>query len=336
MKNFFSKLKVILFFAVTVYVAKVSAQDIHFSQFNSAPLLLNPASTGSMKQDFRFNSQYKDQWTSISHGYKTMYASFDANLMANHPRKKKNALGAGIAFFSDKAGETKFGLTMVNLSIAYHLNLDRSNRIGAGMQSGLGQRSINFQSLRWDNQFDGDRFNTGMDPMENLPNPSFMFLDVSAGLIYNHKSDYLIANAGISRFHVNRPSQSFYSRYGDFMFTKFVFHADMEIPLQFSNTILMPMSMVSKQGPYYEIIGGGLIKYILGLDSKYTGLKTSSAFYIGSLYRFQDAIVLITRYDFKNNWSMGLSYDINVSRLRVATSGRGGLEISLIYRGMFQ
>jgi type IX secretion system PorP/SprF family membrane protein len=336
MQNLYIKITIIWIVAILFCVKNANAQDIHFSQFFSAPLILNPAATGAMKQDFRFNSQYKDQWGSISHGYKTMYASFDANLLANQPKKKKNALGAGIAFFSDKAGETRFGLTMANLSIAYHQELDRNNRIGAGIQSGFGQRSINLQNLRWDNQFDGDRFNPDMDPLENLQNPNFMFLDVSAGLIYNHRSEHLIANAGIAAFHVNRPPQSFQGRYGDFMFTKFVFHADLEIPLVLTNTTLIPMTMVSKQGPFYEIVGGGLIKYTLGLDSKYTGLRTSSAFYIGSLYRFQDAIVLITRYDFKNNWSMGMSYDINVSRLRVATAGRGGLEVSLIYRGMFQ
>ena len=51
-------------------------QDYRYSQFYNAPLLLNPALTGEPKTDYRLNANYKNQWSSVTDGFKTTAASF--------------------------------------------------------------------------------------------------------------------------------------------------------------------------------------------------------------------------------------------------------------------
>ena len=46
-------------------------QDIHFSQFYSSPLTLNPAYTGNYEGNWRVMSNYRTQWSAIAEPYKT-------------------------------------------------------------------------------------------------------------------------------------------------------------------------------------------------------------------------------------------------------------------------
>jgi hypothetical protein len=65
-------------------------------------------------------------------------------------------------------------------------------------------------------------------------------------------------------------------------------------------------------------------------------LAEGSNFYIGAYYRtHQDAVILSTGIDFKN-LQLGLSYDINMSDLSVASNSKGGVEISLSYFGCIE
>ncbi|MFN7275608.1 MAG: type IX secretion system membrane protein PorP/SprF, partial [Bacteroidota bacterium] len=50
-------------------------QDIHFSQYYNAPLLVNPANTGFNPDfDYRVGVNYRSQWANIGSPYKTMSA----------------------------------------------------------------------------------------------------------------------------------------------------------------------------------------------------------------------------------------------------------------------
>ena len=55
------------------------AQDVHFTQFNASPMLVNPALTGAFGGEWRASAIYRDQWRSVVGGaaFKTIAASFD-------------------------------------------------------------------------------------------------------------------------------------------------------------------------------------------------------------------------------------------------------------------
>jgi hypothetical protein len=51
----------------------------------------------------------------------------------------------------------------------------------------------------------------------------------------------------------------------------------------------------------------------------------------GSFYRWNDAIVPVVKLDYYN-LSAGLTYDVNVSKLRSTSNARGGFELTLSYK----
>ena len=61
----------------------ITCQDIHFSQFNLAPLNLNPAMTGSFNGDYRFVGNLRNQWSSVTVPYKTFAFSVEKNKVYN-------------------------------------------------------------------------------------------------------------------------------------------------------------------------------------------------------------------------------------------------------------
>ena len=68
---------VILVCVVTTFV-NVRAQDIHYSQYNYAPLQLNPALAGLNNCDYRLALNARTQWNLISASGNT-YSTFGAS-----------------------------------------------------------------------------------------------------------------------------------------------------------------------------------------------------------------------------------------------------------------
>ena len=63
-------------------------------------------------------------------------------------------------------------------------------------------------------------------------------------------------------------------------------------------------------------------------DSKYTGYVKGAAFSLGGYYRNNDAFVVAAGIE-SGPYSVVASYDINVSKFKAATNGRGAFEITL-------
>ncbi len=66
-KNFLATLMAIL---LMICKESVFSQDLHFSQFFEAPLLRNPSLAGIFIGDYRVQGVYRDQWNSITDGYR--------------------------------------------------------------------------------------------------------------------------------------------------------------------------------------------------------------------------------------------------------------------------
>src|SRR5205085_1888460 len=95
----------ILVYIILMFVFNASfAQDLHFSQYFNAPLLINPANTGfSPDVDWRIGINYRNQWAGvINNPYKTMGAWGDAQLFNN--RFQNGWLGVGFSILRDAAG----------------------------------------------------------------------------------------------------------------------------------------------------------------------------------------------------------------------------------------
>ena len=247
---------------------------------------------------------------------------------------KNGSLGAGISVLSDKAGDLSFGTTQVNLSISANKSVDNNNNISVGLQGGFAQRGIDPAKEQWGDQYDPtnpDGFNSSSNTGNKEPLELFAFGDFAAGILWNYTPESFRAHAGIALFHLNQPNQSFGSDYGEGKLNaKLVFHGGSEIYLKESTIAVIPKFLILSQGSQNEITVGSLVKYVLQESSKYTGWVDEIAVYLGGWYRFGDAFILNGRFDYKN-FALGISYDVNISGLTVASASKGGPEFSLIY-----
>ena len=67
--------------AITILLSwnLVQSQDIHFSQYNASPLMLNPALAGMNACDYRVYANFRMQWMTVSSGntYRTVAGGAD-------------------------------------------------------------------------------------------------------------------------------------------------------------------------------------------------------------------------------------------------------------------
>ncbi|MEO9531401.1 MAG: PorP/SprF family type IX secretion system membrane protein [Crocinitomicaceae bacterium] len=330
MKNLIAFLIVMTGFGAT-------AQDIHFSQFYMNPLQQNPAMAGAV-YGLEANVNYKDQWRAAGDPYKTFGLGF--HMRFDKKRSSAGYLAAGANFFADKAGDANMGTGQGNFALAYHVKLNEYNRLGAGMQLGYFQRSMDATGLMWASQYDGYQHNSSLPGGMVNGQPNFTKFDMGAGLswVYNNTggdikvtdNHDLNFNAGIAVMHLNRPKYSFIGS-DERLPMKVVVHGNGVISLaESSKMAVCPGFMYYRQGPAQEIYFGVLLRHLLAQDSKFTGFKNGAAFYWGAYMRTRDAISAKMLIEM-GGWGFGVSYDINVSALKVVTNTRGGIEFSLRY-----
>ncbi len=332
-----------------VFVLEGSAfsQDLHFSQYNENPSLLNPALTGS-NYVMRASVIYKDQWRSVTVPYKTFGASFDMKFKASSWdkvdqfktrtfKRSFNRLSGGLAFYSDKAGDGNMGTNLVNLSLATFIKAGDHSSFSLGLQGGVVQKTIDYSKLVFSNQYNGS---TGYDQTinsgEQYGSKDFVYADFAGGLLWNYareessigENNQIKADFGAAVFHINRPKQKFLVGTNERLFSKYVVHGKLLMGIPHSNVGLAPSIIYQVQGPTKELIGGLMVKYYLKDDSKYTGYIKRSSIGLGVYYRAKDAVIANILIEM-GQYSIGFSYDINTSNLSKVSTLRGGPEIML-------
>lgn len=331
--------KIIFALLFSGIVFALPAQDIHFSQFNHAPLSLNPANTGAFNGLHRIVANYKSQWNSIDHTYLTYGLSYDVGLLRN--RLNGGILGIGIQLFNDLSGANKMGLTQENLSIAYHLPLSRTNMLSVGLQSGFSQRSIKSGNMQWASQYDpssANGYNQALASGEPMTFGNYNYGEVSAGLLwsYNKGGTTLSSNnakkfqMGLALYHINRPKQTYFDVLDKQLFMKMALHASGFFGFNNTNLAIAPSAVWYRQGPSNEIVAGNLFRFNLNGASRYTGFVRETALSFGAYYRVNDAVIAAAQFEW-NGFLLGVTYDVNTSDLSGATKYAGGLEVALKY-----
>ena len=330
-----------------ILAGKLFAQDIHFSQFNEAPLQLNPALTGAVNST-RASLNYKDQWRSISTPYQTIAGSYEMRFNTNEwekiPNKTKvyklaqKRLSGGLSFFKDRAGDGNMGLTEILFSVSSAAPMDDQNTLVVGLQGGFAQQSINYAKLIFPEQYNGTGYDPAMANGEFFSSNTFYYADFSGGLAWLYKkeetkineNDLVKYTLGASVFHFNTPQQSFFGDGSQQLASRFMLHGLLEKGIKNTNVSVLPGFMMAFQGPAKEIMAGLMIKYRLGEDSKYTGYLKGANVSFGAYYRNRDAVVPNMLMEF-GRCGIGLSYDLNFSNLTTASHSRGGLELMIKY-----
>ena len=324
------------FFVLIAYCLLPTAycfcQDLHFSQFSETPILLNPAATGMFDGFYRAGINYKSQWHSMGNPYRSMMAAYDLPLP--NRKKKMTHFGAGAYFYSDKAGDSKLGTSSGNLTSSAIVTLDENNSLSAGFQLGLVQKSASIANLQWPSQYNGQTFDPTISANEPNSFNNFSFFDLGSGIHYLFRKDadkdLFRISGGVSYFHITQPAQKFYSAMQNKLYGKMAVNGLLRYDFPKTKFGIVASALYSSQGPANEINFGGLVRYKVTEGTKFTGFLTESAISGGVLYRVHDAVIPQLVFEL-SNFSIGVSYDVNISSLKQATRKAGGLEISLRY-----
>ncbi|MFZ5553660.1 MAG: PorP/SprF family type IX secretion system membrane protein [Bacteroidota bacterium] len=314
-------------------------QDIHFSQVINNPLHINPANTGGYDGYERLVLNYRSQWVTVGAPYNTFGFSFDMPVFQG--KGDKAHLGLGINFFSDKAGDSRFGISQGNISVAGIVPVDKNNRLIAGTSFGIAQRSANISSLQWESQFNGQEWDPTLPSNEANTLNSFAYLDIAAGVRYEFTNtnshfkgwDVRRASVGAAYFHANKPQLWYFSGGNETLHPKLVIHGMGEFDLPNTTFGVLPFFTYFTQGPATEVNIGTLVRMEISPGTKITGLLSESNLYFGAQMRLKDAIIPQVMYSF-TSFSLGISYDINISTLKTVSRGMGGLEVSLKYHNI--
>jgi type IX secretion system PorP/SprF family membrane protein len=320
-------MRILLTISATIFLLSASGQDYILSQYFNAPLMLNPALTGNMEMDLRASIGRRNQWASISNAFVTTTASYDMPLLRKN--NSPNYLGVGGFVLKDKAGKSQLGLLQATGSVAYAVGMSKYNTLMSGLQVSYGQRSIQMSDLAWDSQFNGIGYDPSLGSGENFSSEKRSSVDLSAGVVWSHHKDvdytlgYMFSHYG--------QRQGFLGGASDKLFTKHVFHADWM--RKWRHVDLTLQAKAARQSGAMELNLGVQGKYRTGLDSKYTDSRTSSAVMAGAYYRIGDAISPMIGYEYQRMIIAWFSYDINISKLHLASAYNGGWEVHLAYNG---
>lgn len=301
------------------------AQDIHFSQFFETPLLRNPGLAGIYNGDLRLQMVYRDQWRSVTEGYKTGSLNGEYKL----PIGKADdfiTLGAQVLF--DRAGSAALTQTSLLPVINYHksLSADQNRYLSLGFMGGVVNRSFDRSKITTDNTY------TGGTDGEPTALPNYTYLDGSVGLSYNSNLSqdpednfYL----GMAYHHFAKSKNTFFRDPTIQLNPKWVASAGFRFGVtEFSYITIQADHSVQKS--YRETIAGAMYGIKIGArvdDPEYV-------LHGGAFLRWSDALIPVIKIDY-SAFSFAFSYDVNISKLRPASLGRGGFELSLSYTGFF-
>jgi len=321
----------ILFALCLLISGEAWGQSMHFSQYYNAPLLLNPANTALMPdEDYRAGLNYRNQWAVVPVPYNTFSAFGDFKVGGNKNNENHNNwLGIGLAFFNDNAGDGNLALNEIQGSLAYHLQLSPFTMLSLGLSGGYVQRSVDYDNLTFDTQWDGATFNTHMANGEKVGIIKTNYSTVGAGLNFAwFPNENVYIKLGGSVLNINQPTESFYNDQNQLAYRPI---GDLDMLFRTGPSLIInPSVYFATQSGASELVFGSEFRTLLGENSNH--LPTQLI--LGLYNRLNDAVIGVAGFQIASV-QFTASYDFTISGLAPYNASYGALEFSLIYQGVY-
>ncbi|MEX1002582.1 MAG: PorP/SprF family type IX secretion system membrane protein [Crocinitomicaceae bacterium] len=316
----------------------LSGQDIHFSQTTRSFFQINPAFTGAFSGNLRAELNWKDQWQSVNNSYRTFGTSLQYSFGKGNPRMPV-FFAVGVQAFRDVAGDVQIGNTTGGLTFTTFVPVSRNGRISLGVQGNFGSTGLDPTKMQWGSQYNGLNFDPTLTNGSGIEFQGFNYYDLAAGAAYWYKrrDRNVVASApqdakvGLAVYHLNKPLYTFGDDESSQLKMRFVAHGSALFSTATEGLFIYPNLNIMIQGNQHEVLMGNLWKYQLQSGSRMTGLSNELAISGGIDLRVTnvlDALIPQVYLDFYH-FSIGASYDINISRLNQASNYRGGFELSI-------
>jgi type IX secretion system PorP/SprF family membrane protein len=310
------------------------AQDVGFSQFYDQPLLRNPALAGFFDGDMRFVASYRNQWQSISNPYRTFGLSAEFK-MPGHVVEYDN-ITVGMQLIRDIAGTSQYSTTQILPAINYSLPLNAEDHyISLAFMGGLMQHRFDPTKLVMNDQFvSGTNGTFSILPASRqvFNNTNINYFDLSAGISYFGASENVNYCLGAGMFHLTKSQKGFFEGKAISLNKKLALNIG-------ASGRTSETDMLTFYADYFKQFGEGFTP--VGTSTLQAGLLFSHDLFVlddiqktitgGVLYRWDDAIIPVVQLQL-SKFTIGASYDVNISKLVTASKYRGGFELVLSYR----
>ncbi len=283
------KVKIICLLFLVLASAKwgYAQQDPMFSQYMFNTLSINPAYAGSADL-LTVNAIYRHQWVKFDG------APVTQTITAHMPLKKES-LSFGGSIINDSHGAVK--QTGIYGDLSYRIFMDKS-RLAFGLKGGLNLFSANLQDL---NPVEDDD-PTFQANVKNKALPNF-----GAGILWYSQKYYLglstpklltnkLINGDLPDLSQNKERRHFFLIGGLVI--------DVNNYLKFKPTFLV------------KAVSGAPISFDVTAN-----FLLYEKFWVGAMYRFQDAAGLLLQYEVNNKIKVGYAYDYTLSDIGQYSNG---------------
>jgi len=299
----------------------IAQTDPHFTQNYTYPMYINPAMTGGSDGEYRASAIYRGQWGSVTNPYRTTGFSFDK-------RTNKN-IAVGVNVQNQSAGDGGFNYFNAAASVAYtgvKFGPGENHRMVFAMQFGVLNRSVDQSKFKWGEQWNPiTGYNANHPVTETFAATSSTVLDIGAGALYYDTYSDRKANAfaGFSAYHLNKPKDPIISSGNTELNTipmRYVVHGGISFNIS-DRARIIPHLLYMRQGTASEKMFGTYVQY---------NINEETDIMLGGYYRFKDAVAPFLGFDYKN-FVVGVSYDVNASKLGPMARNVNSFEISFSY-----
>lgn len=331
---------------LSFYLFQGLCQDVSFSQFNGIAPYYNPAFTSAFSGNFRVSVVHRNQWIGLQEQPLTSFCiSGDIKFDLKFQDYKGDYFGAGIYFITDRSQLYDWNANEIALLLSYHKLLEGTNRnyLSAGIGVGVTQRSINYDNIYFEDQFDGlNKYNgqtSELLPPNIFARPEFKFgIHHNTSIGRKWRTQY-----GLSLHHLFSPDVSFYkdfdnsdyigsrslASYSKFIaLVNFIYHSS-------SSLDLYPRFFLSAQGPHQIFQTGISLRkafYTLNQTAFHAGVNTRIIKNFDS-YTPSDLGVHLG-FEIKN-FIIGFHYDLGIKDAVKYSAPTHSFEISLALIGNF-
>lgn len=301
------------------------AQDINFSQFYELPLLRNPALAGLFTGDVRVTSAFRSQWGAVSVPYQTQGLGVDMKFAVSDV----DYLALGLQITNDVAGDSKMGKTQLLPSLTFHksVNGDKDTYLSLGFSGGAVQQRFDPSKLQFDDQFVNGAYSATNPTRQVFLNSNRTYLDAAVGMLYSslfgNDIKYYI---GASYFHFTQPKVAFNPENDIRLNKKLMVNAGLSAPTSEYDRFILYTDIFT-QGGNRQVQGGFMYKHDLVQEEVDNSFSLSG----GAFIRWNDAVMPVVKLDYYK-LGIGVTYDVNISKLRAASQARGGYEVTVSYR----
>lgn len=281
--------KLIVILILFAGLEKVNAQHLPmFTQFFFNDYVTNIATAGS-KPWFDVKSAHRYQWAGITDSPRTF------TLSVSGPNKKMN-MGYGFYLFTDNVGPTR--RTGIQFSYAYHFKITKTVKLSFGLSGGLLQYTVDGSKITLRDNYDAVISNSLQSSL--IPDFTFGFHLYHDDWFVGATFPQLVQN---KLYFFNYQTQSL-SKLEDHYYANagYTFHL----------------------GDDFDIQPSILFKYVKPLPAQFDIMARviyKKQVWFGGSLRTQDAWALLAGYTYKNNLSIGYSYDISTSGIKNYNSG---------------